>query len=129
MFVFKKHTSYLASLLRMMKQCRVMNFVFCARRDVIKLPAQFLARNWHQFISTLMTRCKRYYQLDFLRPQPLLFQYFIKLLEEYTTVPILPKDIPKRLGKCTQNEVLDGVKYRATRINEESTGENRERQN
>jgi splicing factor 3A subunit 1 len=60
----------------------------CVRvcRDIVKLTAQFVARNGRQFLTNLMNREQRNYQFDFLRPQHSLFQYFTKLLEQYTKV-------------------------------------------
>ncbi|CAG2064894.1 unnamed protein product [Timema podura] len=52
--------------------------------DIVKLTAQFVARNGRQFLTNLMNREQRNYQFDFLRPQHSLFQYFTKLLEQYT---------------------------------------------
>jgi len=60
-------------------------FVFF-NRDIVKLTAQFVARNGRQFLTNLMNREQRNYQFDFLRPQHSLFQYFTKLLEQYTKV-------------------------------------------
>ena len=82
--------------------------------DVVKLTAQFVARNGRQFLTNLMNKEQRNYQFDFLRPQHSLFQYFTKLLEQYTKVLIPPKDLLKKLGDETQNEELvkDNVDYR-----------------
>ena len=55
-------------------------------RDIVKLTAQFVARNGRNFLTTLMNKEQRNYQFDFLRPQHSLFQYFTKLLEQYTKV-------------------------------------------
>lgn len=85
----------------------------------MKLTAQFVARNGRQFLTNLMNREQRNYQFDFLRPQHSLFQYFTKLLEQYTKILIPPKDLMERLrsesalGKHSSNLVLDHVKYRA----------------
>ena len=57
-------------------------------RDVVKLTAQFVARNGRQFLTNLMNREQRNYQFDFLRPQHSLFNYFTKLVEQYTKVTI-----------------------------------------
>lgn len=83
---------------------------------MVKLTAQFVARNGRQFLSTLMTREQRNYQFDFLRPQHSLFQYFTKLLEQYTKVLIPQKDITKRLAMEDRNKILEDVKYRANWI-------------
>ena len=55
-------------------------------RDVVKLTAQFVARNGRGFLTNLMNREQRNYQFDFLRPQHSLFNYFTKLVEQYTKV-------------------------------------------
>lgn len=62
-----------------------------------------------------MNREQRNFQFDFLRPQHSLFQYFTKLLEQYTKVLIPPKSMQQRLrdeAKSAQ-AVLDQAKYRA----------------
>lgn len=87
--------------------------------DIVKLTAQFVARNGRQFLTNLMNREQRNYQFDFLRPQHSLFQYFTKLLEQYTKILIPPKDLMARLkvessqGKTSSHLVLEQVKYRA----------------
>lgn len=82
--------------------------------DVVKLTAQFVARNGRQFLTNLMNKEQRNYQFDFLRPQHSLFQYFTKLLEQYTKVLIPPKDLLKKLGEEAFNEQLvkDQMDYR-----------------
>lgn len=55
-------------------------------RDIVKLTAQFVARNGRQFLTALMNREQKNYQFDFLRPQHSLFVYFTKLVEQYTKV-------------------------------------------
>lgn len=78
-----------------------------------------MARNGRQFLTNLMNREQRNYQFDFLRPQHSLFQYFTKLLEQYTKILIPPKDLMARLksestvGRESSSMVLDQVKYRA----------------
>ncbi|KAH8368971.1 hypothetical protein KR200_000749 [Drosophila serrata] len=87
--------------------------------DIVKLTAQFVARNGRQFLTNLMSREQRNFQFDFLRPQHSLFQYFTKLLEQYTKVLIPPKDLLGKLraesapGRASMNQVLEHVKYRA----------------
>nr|CAD7435056.1 unnamed protein product [Timema monikensis] len=83
--------------------------------DIVKLTAQFVARNGRQFLTNLMNREQRNYQFDFLRPQHSLFQYFTKLLEQYTKVLIPPKDLMYRLkDECDyMGSILEQVKYRA----------------
>ncbi|KAJ4450307.1 hypothetical protein ANN_01727, partial [Periplaneta americana] len=83
--------------------------------DIVKLTAQFVARNGRQFLTNLMNREQRNYQFDFLRPQHSLFQYFTKLLEQYTKVLIPPKDLMFRLKEecSSMNTILEQVKYRS----------------
>ncbi|GIY86621.1 splicing factor 3A subunit 1 [Caerostris extrusa] len=82
--------------------------------DIVKLTAQFVARNGRQFLTNLMNREQRNYQFDFLRPQHSLFNYFTKLLEQYTKVLIPPKDLIGKLKKECDNPkvVLEQVRYR-----------------
>ncbi|TRY61622.1 hypothetical protein TCAL_09101 [Tigriopus californicus] len=82
--------------------------------DVVKLTAQFVARNGRQFLTNLMNREQRNFQFDFLRPQHSLFQYFTKLLEQYTKVLIPPKDLMKKLESESKDENLirDQIDYR-----------------
>ena len=54
--------------------------------DIVRLTAQFVAKNGKSFLTNLMTREQRNYQFDFLRPQHSLFQYFTRLVEQYTKV-------------------------------------------
>ena len=53
---------------------------------MVKLTAQFVARNGRQFLTNLMNREQRNYLFDFLRPQHSMFNYFTKLVEQYTKV-------------------------------------------
>lgn len=55
-------------------------------RDVLKLTAQFMARNGRQFMTGLSQRESRNYQFDFLRPNHSLFPFFTKLVDHYTKV-------------------------------------------
>ncbi|XP_040207955.1 splicing factor 3A subunit 1 isoform X2 [Rana temporaria] len=82
--------------------------------DVVKLTAQFVARNGRQFLTQLMQKEQRNYQFDFLRPQHSLFNYFTKLVEQYTKILIPPKGLLIKLKKEAENptEVLDQVRYR-----------------
>ncbi|XP_028680173.1 splicing factor 3A subunit 1 [Erpetoichthys calabaricus] len=82
--------------------------------DVVKLTAQFVARNGRQFLTQLMQKEQRNYQFDFLRPQHSLFNYFTKLVEQYTKILIPPKGLLQKMKKEAENprEVLDQVRYR-----------------
>ncbi|XP_067668846.1 splicing factor 3A subunit 1-like [Haliotis asinina] len=82
--------------------------------DVVKLTAQFVARNGRQFLTTVMQREQRNYLFDFLRPQHSLFNYFTKLVEQYTKILIPPKNLKEKLANESESykEVLEAVKYR-----------------
>ncbi|CAG9766708.1 unnamed protein product [Ceutorhynchus assimilis] len=83
--------------------------------DIVKLTAQFVARNGRTFLTQLMNREQRNFQFDFLRPQHSLFQYFTKLLEQYTKILIPPKTLQQKLRDeiVSHQTILDEVKYRA----------------
>ncbi|KAL3277112.1 hypothetical protein HHI36_012470 [Cryptolaemus montrouzieri] len=83
--------------------------------DIVKLTAQLVARNGRQFLTQLMNREQRNFQFDFLSPQHSLFQYFTKLLEQYTKVLIPSKSMQQRLRDEAKSvkSVLELVKYRA----------------
>ena len=82
--------------------------------DMVKLTAQFVARNGRQFLTSLMKLEARNYQFDFLRPQHSLFNYFTKLVEQYTKILIPPKDLLGKLRNEAESHhaILDQVKYR-----------------
>ena len=82
--------------------------------DIVKLTAQFVARNGRQFLTNLMNREQRNYQFDFLRPQHSLFNYFTKLVEQYTKVLIPPGNIKERLREKTEDpfKIMENVNYR-----------------
>lgn len=82
--------------------------------DIVKLTAQFVAKNGKAFLTNLMTREQRNYQFDFLRPQHSLFQYFTRLVEQYTKILLPPGDISERLEKDIVDpwKVLERIQYR-----------------
>ncbi|XP_053605415.1 splicing factor 3A subunit 1 [Plodia interpunctella] len=81
--------------------------------DIVKLTAQFVARNGRQFLTDLMKKEERNHQFDFLRPQHSLFQYFTRLLEQYTKVLLPPKELVAKLSSEVRNGVLDQARSRA----------------
>lgn len=100
--------------------------------DIVKLTAQFVARNGRQFLTNLMNREQRNYQFDFLRPQHSLFQYFTRLLEQYTKILIPPKDLMAKLkiegqtDKASEILVLEQVKYRSNWLKHQEAIKRRE---
>ena len=61
--------------------------------DVIRLTAQFVARNGRSFLSGLTQREQRNVQFDFLKPTHPLFTYFQQLVDAYSQIIIPPKKL------------------------------------
>ncbi|KAJ2947293.1 hypothetical protein O0L34_g17009 [Tuta absoluta] len=60
-----------------------------------------------------MKKEERNHQFDFLRPQHSLFQYFTRLLEQYTKVLLPPKELVTKLGLEVKTGVLEQARSRA----------------
>ncbi|KAJ2737635.1 SF3a splicing factor complex subunit [Coemansia sp. Cherry 401B] len=75
--------------------------------DVIKLTAQFVARNGRQFMTALAQREASNYQFDFMSPQHSLFGYFRDLVDQYTLAFFPPEDLQAQLNEDASD------KYRA----------------
>ena len=56
--------------------------------DIIKLTAQFVARNGAQFMDQLMVREQKNETFDFLRKNHILFTFFTKMVEQYSKVGV-----------------------------------------
>ena len=52
--------------------------------DVVRLTALFVAKNGRSFMTSLSQREARNYQFDFLRPQHSLYQFFSRLVDQYS---------------------------------------------
>jgi splicing factor 3A subunit 1 len=52
--------------------------------DVVRLTALYSAKNGRSFMGTLLQREGGNFQFDFLRPQHSLYQYFTRLVDQYT---------------------------------------------
>ena len=61
--------------------------------DILKLTAQFVARNGTKFMAALSQREHKNYQFDFLRPSHNLYPYFTKLVEQYTRILVPPRNL------------------------------------
>ncbi|CAG8577356.1 11123_t:CDS:10 [Acaulospora morrowiae] len=72
--------------------------------DILKLTAQFVARNGRQFMTALSQREQRNYQFDFLRPNHSLCNYFTKLVEQYAKVLVPPKNLNEKLKSNVNNK-------------------------
>ena len=62
----------------------------CLIRDILRLTALFVAKNGRQFMTTLSQREARNFQFDFLRPNHSFYQYFSRLVDQYTEL-LVPK--------------------------------------
>lgn len=67
--------------------------------DVIKLTAQFVARNGGPFRTNLMNKEQRNPLFDFLKPQHSHFTFFSKMVEQYTKILLPPKELFTKLQK------------------------------
>jgi splicing factor 3A subunit 1 len=61
-------------------------------RDIIKLTAQFVARNGQRFLNGLSEREAKNSQYDFLKPNHHLFGYFTNLVDSYSKCLLPRKD-------------------------------------
>eukprot|EP01083_Nonionella_stella_P077950 213079_1 len=71
--------------------------------DVIKLTAQFVAKNGRQFLATLTNREQRNPQFDFLKPGHILFSYFERLVAAYRQVIAPSEQSIEYLRKCVES--------------------------
>ncbi|KAK9458345.1 Pre-mRNA splicing factor PRP21 like protein-domain-containing protein [Dipodascopsis uninucleata] len=83
--------------------------------DILRQTALFVARNGRSFASLLAQREERNYQFDFLRPNHSLYQYYMKLVDQYVKVLSPPKDLKERLEDNIKNKyiVLERAQQRA----------------
>ena len=80
--------------------------------EVVKLTAMFVARNGRGWMTGLSQREAGNYQFDFLRPQHSLYQFFSRLVDQYTDL--------------LQGGEVDGGRPQKKRISElEANSENR----
>merc|ERR1712151_1000199 len=77
--------------------------------DIIKLTAQFVARNGQKFLIGLTQRESRNPQFDFLKPTHALFGYFTSLVDAYTKCLMPNKDEIEKLTKFAESpqDILD----------------------
>lgn len=74
--------------------------------DVIKLTAQFVARNGASFLTGLTTREANNPQFYFLKPTHSLFGFFTALADAYSAVLMPDKDLKKRLGEDAADRAM-----------------------
>jgi splicing factor 3A subunit 1 len=82
--------------------------------DVIKLTAQFVARNGRPFLTSVMNKEQRNPMFDFLKPQHSHFSYFTRLVDQYTKILLPPKDLVDKMQKEIESpfSILKDVAYR-----------------
>ncbi|KAK6502331.1 SF3a splicing factor complex subunit [Arthrobotrys conoides] len=85
--------------------------------DVLRLTALFVAKNGRQFMTTLSQREARNYQFDFLRPNHSFYQYFTRLVDQYTLI-LSPTDKDERMEQLRKNfgdkfQLIDAAKQRS----------------
>nr|XP_043613960.1 probable splicing factor 3A subunit 1 [Erigeron canadensis] len=67
--------------------------------DIIKLTAQFVARNGKSFLTGLTSRENNNPQFHFLKPTHSMFMFFTSLADAYSKVLMPPKDLTDKLKK------------------------------
>ncbi|KAL2831216.1 Pre-mRNA splicing factor PRP21 like protein-domain-containing protein [Aspergillus cavernicola] len=91
--------------------------------EVVRLTALFVAKRGKTFMTALSQREARNFQFDFLRPQHSLYQFFTRLVDQYTIL-LRPDGVDqatsekKRIAELEQNvknkfHVLERAKQRA----------------
>lgn len=82
--------------------------------DIVKLTAQFVARNGRPFLTSLMSKEARNSQFDFLKPAHGLFNYFTKLVEQYTKILIPSGELLNKIALDIDNQpkVMEEINYR-----------------
>eukprot|EP00929_Paragymnodinium_shiwhaense_P101383 TRINITY_DN6443_c0_g1_i1.p1 TRINITY_DN6443_c0_g1~~TRINITY_DN6443_c0_g1_i1.p1 ORF type:complete len:691 (+),score=245.88 TRINITY_DN6443_c0_g1_i1:74-2146(+) len=82
--------------------------------DIIKLTAQFVARNGQKFLIGLTQRESRNPQFDFLKPTHALFGYFTSLVDSYTKCLMPNKEEVEKLKKAVQSmqDIIDKANSR-----------------
>ncbi|EER05834.1 pre-mRNA splicing factor SF3, putative [Perkinsus marinus ATCC 50983] len=79
--------------------------------DIIKITAQFTAKNGNRFLQGLAARESRNPQFDFVKPNHPLFAYFQALVDSYTRALLPPPDDLERIKTYIENKqaVVDRV--------------------
>lgn len=74
--------------------------------DIIKLSAQFVARNGAIFTNGLMEREQKNRQFDFLRPNSPLHGYFKRLVQDYTRILLEKPDLETLKQRATNKKIV-----------------------
>ena len=68
--------------------------------DIIKLTAQYVARNGQAFLVNLARKEAGNVQFDFLRPGHSLYKLFLRLVDQYSLVMLPTPAVSERLKQC-----------------------------
>lgn len=74
--------------------------------DVVRLTALFVAKRGKSFMTALSQREARNYQFDFLRPQHSLYQFFTRLVDQYTIL-LQPENSEEALSEKGRRQELE----------------------
>ena len=80
--------------------------------EVVKLTALFVAKNGRSFMTTLSQKETRNYQFDFLRPQHSLYQFFSRLVDQYTLLLQAASVEGEKAQKTRMEELNENAKAR-----------------
>lgn len=87
--------------------------------DILRLTAQFVAKNGRSFITTLSQRESRNYQFDFLRSNHSLYPYFNILVQQYSQILAPPPSLTAFLSQ-TRAEILQRCEQRSEFIKDQA---------
>jgi len=73
--------------------------------EVVRLTALFVAKNGRSFMTALSQKESRNYQFDFLRPQHSLYQFFSRLVDQYTELLQAPTVDGGKVQKARMQEL------------------------
>ncbi|KAJ3319048.1 splicing factor 3a, subunit 1 [Boothiomyces sp. JEL0866] len=82
--------------------------------DILKLTAQYVARNGASFMTDLGQREQKNFQFDFMRPSHSLYPYFTRLVDQYSRVLIPPPHIFPllELNSTNRQQIIDRIMKR-----------------
>ena len=111
--------------------------VYSSHRDIIKLTAQFIAKNGEKFLMGLSEREARNPQYDFLKPTHVLFPYFTALVDAYSLcllprvdhIKVLQTNLTSResiLQRCLEKYKYEAGQLKGNKTKEELETEERQ---
>ena len=80
--------------------------------EVVRLTALFVAKNGRSFMTALSQKESRNYQFDFLRPQHSLYQFFSRLVDQYTELLQAPTIDSGKVQKAHMKELQGSINDR-----------------